>query len=236
MSVPNYYEKVPSSMVGGRVKYPNYEKIRLELPFQAIIIGKTGSFKTNLLLYLINTIAAWNKIILLAKKLDEPLYAYLISSVNAIEQKVKQKLIYACTDVSQVPDMDNFSEDSTLFIVDDMVAEAKKTQTVLSEYWIRSRKNGISCVYLSQSFYMTPKLIRDNSSLCFLKSIVSVKDLKRILSEYALTESPQKIMELYEKIQKESPRNFLLIDKCAREPNLTYRFNFSPVDIESLKE
>lgn len=234
-NIPNFYKLIPHSQSGGRIKYKNYDKIRIDLPFQAIIIGKTGSGKTNLLLYLIQEISAWNKIILLCKSINEPLYQLLLSRVGRIEKKIKQQIIYVCSDVSELPDMDEFDGESTLFIADDQVCENKKTQAILGEYYIRSRKCGISCVYLSQSFYLTPKLIRDNSGLCFLKTIVSVRDLKRILSEFSLSEDPLKIMKLYDTIRKSDPMNFLLIDKNTMNENYRYRFNFSPIDIKTLE-
>jgi hypothetical protein len=234
-NVPNFYNMIPRSESGGGLTYKNYSKIKIDVPMQGIIIGKTGSGKSNLLLYLLQEVNCWNKIILLCKKPDEPLYNMLITRISKLEKKFKEQIIYVCTSIEELPSMDDFSGESTLFIADDQVCEGKKTQAILGEYWIRSRKNGISCLYLSQSFYLTPKLIRENSSLCFLKTIVSVKDLKRILSEYALTEDPSKIMQLYEKIRKSSPMNFLLIDKNTADDNLRYRFNFSPVDIKSLQ-
>jgi hypothetical protein len=236
MSVTNFYKRIPQHMLGrGKVKYPNYDKIRIEIPFQGIIIGKTGSGKTNLLLYIIQEIPIWENIILLCKKPDEPLYKYLITETKKTERKIKRQIIYVCTDIEELPDLDYFDRENTLMIADDQVCESKKIQAQISEYWIRGRKNGISCIYLSQSFYMTPKLIRDNSSLCFLKQIVSMRDLKRILAEYSLTEDPKKIMTLYERIRKSNQMNFLLINKSAVDDNYRYCFNFSPVDIKSLE-
>ena len=234
-NIPNFYKLIPHSQSGGRIKYKNFDKIKIDLPFQAIIIGKTGSGKSNLLLYLIQEISAWNKIILLCKKPDEPLYQLLISRINKIEKKIKQQIIYVCTSIDELPELDDFDGESTLLIADDQVCENKKTQAILGEYWIRGRKNGVSCCYLSQSFYLTPKLIRDNSGLCFLKTIVSVRDLKRILSEFSLTEDPLKIMKLYNQIQQSGQMNFLLINKNTMDENYRYCFNFSPIDIKTLE-
>ena len=149
-NVPNFYSRIPSVMKDQtRVKYKNYDKIKISLPFQAIIIGKTGSGKTNLLLYLIEQINAWDRIILLCKKPDEPLYQYLITLIGKIERKIKQQIIYVCTSPDELPDLDDFVDHSTLLIADDMVCESKKSQAILGEYWIRGRKNDVSCVYLS---------------------------------------------------------------------------------------
>lgn len=82
MSVPNFYKAInPKYLDRSQSKYKNYDEVKINLPFQALITGKTGSFKTNLLFYIIRSISAWDKIILLAKKLDEPLYAHIIDAL-----------------------------------------------------------------------------------------------------------------------------------------------------------
>ena len=51
--------------------------------------GPSGSGKTSLLLNFIKLINVWDKVILLAKDLNEPLYQYLIQTYEKIEKKFK---------------------------------------------------------------------------------------------------------------------------------------------------
>ena len=50
-----------------------------EWPFRMLIIGSSGSGKTNTLLHLINNLHPIDKIYLYAKDLAEPKYEYLIN-------------------------------------------------------------------------------------------------------------------------------------------------------------
>ena len=58
-------------------------------PFRMLIIGPSGSSKTNTLLHLINNLHHIDKIYLYAKDLQEPKYEYLI---NKREQAGIKKL------------------------------------------------------------------------------------------------------------------------------------------------
>ena len=52
-----------------------------------LIIGPSGSAKTNTLLHLINNLHPIDKIYLYAKDIHEPKYEYLINKENKQEQK-----------------------------------------------------------------------------------------------------------------------------------------------------
>ena len=55
----------------------------------------------------------------------------------------------------------------TLIIFDDMVTDLKKGP-IISEYFIRGRKKSASILFLSQSYYNTPKIIRQNINYCII--------------------------------------------------------------------
>ena len=54
-------------------------------PFRMLIIGPSGSCKTNTLLYLINNLHPIDKIYLYAKDTHEPKYEYLLIKENKQE-------------------------------------------------------------------------------------------------------------------------------------------------------
>jgi hypothetical protein len=239
MSVPNYYTRLPKQFLdNNQISYPNYNQIKITLPFQMLIVGKTGSGKSNALIHLINSIGAFSKFILLIKNTEEPLYKYMIQTLRDIEEEYddEDKILFVTTDPNELPDLSEMqAEDgSTLLIADDMVTESAKDQKKIVEAWIRGRKQGISCVYLSQSYFQIPKVIRENSSIIILKSIVSIPEVKRIMKEYSLSEDPKKIIKVYDKIQSTDKMNFMMIDKSAIDPNLRYRYNFKGIPIDVL--
>ena len=74
-------------------------------------------------------------------------------------------------------------EKNHILIIDDLVTD--KEQDNISNYFIMGRKKNVSVLYLSQKFYLIPKIIRDNSTLLVLLKIDNEKDKKKILNEFS---------------------------------------------------
>ena len=53
-------------------------------PYRCIIVGPSGSGKTNLLYNVIDRSKNYNQIYLYAKKLDEPIYEYMIEKFSSV--------------------------------------------------------------------------------------------------------------------------------------------------------
>ena len=69
-------------------------------------------------------------------------------------------------------------------------------------------------MYISQSFYHTPIMIRKNIGYLIIKKLSSMRDLARIIADCSLTETKEEILKMY----KEATKNkfgFLLIDLQA---------------------
>jgi hypothetical protein len=195
----NFYELIPKRKP---VHNPGYEKHGLELPFYGLIIGGSGSGKTNVLLQFIELSSkTFTRIVICVKNSDEPLY-------NLLREKCPEVEFY---ENGQIPDIALFENDGTnkLIVFDDLVLE--KDQSDISEYYIRGRKLQLTCIYLSQSYYKIPKIIRINARYIILKKLSSNKDLKLILSEYNLNYNMEEILQLYDIATKDFT-DFLLID------------------------
>jgi hypothetical protein len=208
MSVINYYNKIKIK----EAYNPKREVHGLDISFYMIIIGGSGSGKTNVLLDFIHkSSGTFNRICICCRTKDEPLYNYLSNKSPEIE-------FY---ENGEIPDIDTFvPNDNNLIIFDDLVLQ--KDQGNISEYYIRGRKKNVSCIYLSQSYFKIPKLIRINCRYIILKKLSSLRDLKMILSEYSLDINLNKITELYKQATKNFT-DFLLIDVNTN----TIRKNFN---------
>jgi hypothetical protein len=68
-------------------------------------------------------------------------------------------------------------EENNLIVLDDLVNESEKAQKPICDYFIRCRKKNCSIIYISQSFYAVPKMIRDNISYLIIKQVSSMKNL-----------------------------------------------------------
>ena len=139
-------------------------------PFRMLIIGPSESGKTNTLLNLIqnlNETTPVDKIYLYAKDLSEPKYELLIN--NRKNAGIKDfndstAFIEYSNDIDDVfTNIDDYNKkrkQKVLIVFDDMIADimsSKEIKAIIKELFIRCRKLNISIVFITQSYFRTPK-------------------------------------------------------------------------------
>ena len=139
-----------------------------------MIIGGSGSGKTNALLNLISQQDDIDKIYLYAKDLREPKYGFLIKRREDAGTKHlndPNAFIECSNHMDDVyVNIDNFNPNrkrKILIVYDDMIADImtnKKFQAIIKELFTRCRKLNISLVFVSQSCFSVPKKVRLNST------------------------------------------------------------------------
>ena len=137
-----------------------------------LIIGPSGSGKTNTLLHLIDKFHPIDKIYLYAKDTDEEKYQYLINKREQVGIKnLNHPHIEYSNDMNDVlEDINNYNkkrDKKVLIIFDDMIADimrSEKFKAIVKELFIRCRKLNISIVFITQSYFRTPKDARLNST------------------------------------------------------------------------
>ena len=147
-------------------------------PYRILIIGGSGSGKTNVLLNLIDNQPDIDKIYLYAKDPYKAKYQYKIN----IRQKVVLKRFndpkafieysnHIC-DVYKNIDEYNVDKDRKILIVlDDMITDIiknKKLNLIVTELFIRGRKLNISLAFITQSYFKVPKDFRLNTNHFFI--------------------------------------------------------------------
>lgn len=218
MSEPvNYYEKIPKEL--RRIYHnPGFKKHGLNIPFRMLIIGGSGSGKTSTLMNLIKiTSGTFEHIAVCLKSKHEPLYEYL-------ESKLKDKLTFYENSVPDMKELELYKQ--SLIVFDDLV-NTKHLQEKIADYAVRGRKSGISMVYISQSYYGMPKLIRLQAQYIVFKKLSSEKDLKLILKEYGFGYSLKEMEKIYNDATKKK-EDWLLIDLEAENEN-KLRHNFKVI-------
>jgi hypothetical protein len=227
----NFYDVISKGKKVKRKQYPNYDTYKLSVPNRFMLVGSGGSGKTNILLNLILGVGAWTKIVMLVKMPDEPLYQYLIDEIRKVEAKLKVDILTVSDTLDDLPDVDSFdSRENTLLIIDDMLGESAKDLAKVSHFWVRGRKRSVSCAFLTQSYFGTPKLIRQNTDVCIFKKL-TLRDLKMVLKEYSLDKTVDELMAMYRSCNPSSITDFFMIDMSpGQAPELMYRHNFSPID------
>ena len=147
-------------------------------PYRILIIGGSGSGKTNALLSLINNQPDIDKIYLYAKDPYESKYQFLINKRESTGLKHfnnPKAFIEYSNDMQDVyKNIDEYNpdkENKILIVFDDMIADMihnKKLNSIVTELFIRDRKLNISLVFITHSYFKGQKDVRLNSAHFFL--------------------------------------------------------------------
>jgi hypothetical protein len=84
-----------------------------------------------------------------------------------------------------------------------MVTDLKK-HPMISEYFIRGRKKSASILFFSQSYYNTPKIIRQNINYCIILKLGGSRDINSILRECRIGISKEQLLYMYNEATKKS--------------------------------
>ena len=153
-----------------------YRKKRRTLDhlYRILILGDSGSGKTNVLLNLIENQPDIDKIYLYAKDPYEAKYQYLINKREGVginhfnDPKAFIEYSNDMHDVyKNIDDYNPDKENKILIVFDDMIADMihnKKLNSIVTELFIRGRKLNISLAFITQSYFKVPKDGRLNTS------------------------------------------------------------------------
>jgi len=222
----NMYEHIPKEFLN-KVENPNYDLHHIKLPFRMCIVAPSGSGKTNFLVNLLHLFSCGEKgtfqtITIITRNADEPLYKWITSKSDQIIIK---------EGINNTPALDKFDKDyNHLVIWDDLVLS--KDLSMVEQYYIRARKLNVSVVFISQSYFKIPKVIRNNCSYMVLLKLSGQREVNIILSEFGLGVTKEELVRIYEYAtsQKLQP---LLIDMEA-DPKDKFRKGFKEI-IDILK-
>ena len=160
----------------------------LNRPYGILIIGASGSGKTNALLNLIKEQDDIDKMYLYTKYLSKPKYECLIKKRKdvGINYLNDPNAFIECSNT-----MDNVYENTDdynpgrkrkiLIVFDDMIADImsnKKIQTTIKELFIRCRKVNISLDFITQFYFFVPIDVRLNSKHYLIMKINNKKELQ----------------------------------------------------------
>jgi hypothetical protein len=222
----NFYSKMPKSLLN-QTNNPNFDIHHIKIPFRMLIVGSSGSYKTGTLLNLINIMSdTFMTATIITKNADEPLYKF-------IQTKIPSTHLTIVEGVQNIPKLDEFDKkENHLVVFDDLMLDNLKD---VAEYFIRARKQSVSCVFISQSYFSPDKhfkLIRRNCNYIILKKISGMRDLNLIMREYSLNITKEEFVKLYESITNRSLTDFLMIDLDA-PPNERFRHNFDAISLNN---
>ena len=191
-------------------------------PYRILIIGGSGSGKTNTLLNLINNQPDIDKIYLYTKDPYEKKYQYLINKREKVginrfnDPKAFMEYSNDMQDVyKNIEDYNPIKKRKALIIFDDMIADMisnNKLNPIVTELFIRGRKLNISIVFITQSYFKVPKDVRLNSTHFFTMKIPNKRERQQIALNLSSDIDFKDFMNIYKKSTKE-PYPFLVNDK-----------------------
>ena len=207
-------------------------------PYRMLIIGPSGSAKTNTLLNLIqqhnNNVI--DKIYLHGKDLEEPKYQFLIkkrknagiknlSDPNAfIEYSNTMDDVYNNND-----DYNSKRKRNVTIVFDDMIAGImtnKKFQVMVKELFIRCRKLNVSFVFITHSYFSVSKEVKLNSTHYLIMKIHNRRELQQIAINHSVDIDYKDFLKVYRYCTKE-PYSFFTINTTLPADNpMRFRKNF----------
>ena len=176
-------------------------------PYRILIIGGSGSGKTNTLLNLINEQKDIDKIYLYAKDLSESKYEYLIKNRESagIKHLNDSKAFTECSNTmdkvyENIGDYNPSRKRKILIVFDDIIADImtnKKFQSIIKELIIRCRKPNISLVFITCSYFSDPKDVRLNSTHYLIMKINNKRELKNIATNHSADTDLKDFIKIY---------------------------------------
>ena len=199
MDIPNYDVDKKNK------KFKQLYSFMLNQIFCLLISGSSGIGKTKLLYHmLIAPLLYFDKFYLYAKNLEQEKYQNLMKEMNEASQEAGYNVMEVSNDaiipVTHLP----YENSQKIVIFDDYVCE--KNQKEIIDYFIQGRHKNCSVIYLSQSFYKTPRDIRLNCSYYCIYEFPSSRERNMISSELGVDK------EQYKKATRK-PFSFLYVDK-----------------------
>ena len=198
MNIPNYVDDNKNKKFKQRFEFMPNDTFRM------LICGNSGSGKTNLLLHMLLSLLCYDEIFLYAKNLDQEKYQILIDEMNKTSKELGFDVMTISNDkIIPIKDL-GYEDNQKIIIFDDYVCERNQREIV--DYYIQGRHKNCSVIYLSQSFYKTPRDIRLNCCHYCIYEFPSSRERNMISSELGVDK------EKYKKATRK-PFSFLYIDK-----------------------
>ncbi|GFX69613.1 uncharacterized protein TNCV_1769821 [Trichonephila clavipes] len=199
-------------------------------PFRLLIAGASGTGKTNLLLNFIYDYLEFDNLFVCAKDMYEPKYAKLKEKYTMFDsvdfdkilvkypkkkkimlelfEKFGRKRTLFSSDTKEFITMDDLDPScKNVVVFDDCMTD--KEQKSIEDFFVRGRKKNATIMYLSQSYYRTPIIIRRNCNYLIFFNLQQ-REIQQIIREIEGSLTKKEFSRLYRKCMQQPYDSFML--------------------------
>jgi len=199
--------------------------------FRWLVVGATGKGKTNVVISaLTQAHIKFDHLYLYVKDPNQSKYIYLQKWLNELERDIEEETnekvsIYTViTEVEDILSINDIPSDRiNVAIFDDLLLS--KNQKLIGEYFIVGRHKNMSCIYNTQDYHLTPKIIREQCNYFAIFEPNSQSDLMQLCKAQSMTCDYKTFKEIMSKATDDG-KSFLFIDRRTDEKELKLRKNF----------
>ena len=193
-------------IIGKEYKIITNNKYCLNHPSNSLIVGKANSGNTNILFNLIAQNSIYEKIYIYTNNLGDE-YSWL-------KNKFKDNVHIFINEINFY----KISKDKiNLVVFDDLVFSNKK----ISEFFTKSRKSNVSCVFISHRCFCIDRLLRNNLDYIIFTKL-DIKEIKLIYNDISLHID----LNEFEKINNDLEKyDFIIVDKYNKYDFMKLRKN-----------
>ena len=117
-----------------------------------------------------------------------------------------------------------------LIAFDDVIADImnnKKFQAIIKELFIRCRKLNVSLVFVTQSYFKTPKDVRLNSTHYLIIQIHNKRELQNITIDHSADIDYKEFLKIYRNSANEPYSFFTINTTLPADDSMRFRKNVS---------
>jgi len=175
----------------------------------------------------------YDKLYIYTKHIHQDKYKILKKVISGIEEDEKLReyadfpIVTFAENIKNIVPLEDMDEDKdNIIIFDDFVTE--KSQDKIIDMFIRGRHKNASVIYLSQSYFSTPRDIRINCNQFLLFGSANNRDINMVLGDHCSDMDRKQFRRLYDEATNE-PFSFFYIDKTALNKSLKFRKKFDEI-------
>ena len=195
---------------------PSYRQKHFLMPsktFRMLMVGPSGSGKSNLLMNFFLKFLDYDKIYIYTRHMDQDCYKKLRRVLENVENETGEEILTIDNDPENIISPDDLDPHmQNLVVFDDLVLADKAIQRKMTELFVRGRHANCSCFYLSQMYHKVPRDIRLNSTHLCIFDVCNKREMSLLATELNTCMPRDEFINMYNLCTQE-PFDFMYVDR-----------------------